>query len=284
MTGLEMTNLKQLSGLTAGVLMALALPGLAADSDNLSVRYNINIGAASVFTLGYDAAISADSYSIRTELVPQGIAGLFVSLKQTMKVSGTIMDGHARPTSFSLKVKKKRKTRKLKLTWGEGPVPEAERSKKLGSRKGEAIDKAMEPNLPDPLSVLMRLGLSSSKDLCRTSYRVYNGMEIYDLKFTRLADEEFKGNSKGIYRGPVYKCKFVYEPIAGLSAKKMRKARKNPAGFFVWFAPVKTTVLDRTLLLPIAVAGTLKGKTFTSYAGSATINGEALNPQSVASQ
>ena len=69
-----------------------------------------------------------------------------------------------------------------------------------------------------------------------------------------------------------------------LSRKKHAKRSANPPVFTVWFAPVPIQSLGREILIPVAAAGTLKGKTFTAFATTAAIAGRPFNAQSLASR
>ncbi len=193
-----------------------------------------------------------------------------------MSASGRLEKDIIRPEKFSFYRKKKKRKRTSKIVWAASGKTSTSRTYQVSVAKQDNLAKAVKFNVPDPLSAFLRMGLTDASAPCGKTQRIYDGGKVYDLKFKLLGKTVFGPNSNGNYKGPAFKCRLSHQPIAGYSNKDLAKARKNPAVFTVWFAPVRSDVLNRKILLPIAATGKVKGRAFSAYTKSATFAGKPI--------
>jgi len=244
--------------------------------ERANLSYDVYIGSSKMFKIGLLTTLTSTSYSSRMKLKPKGLAKLFANIKMVMAVQGKLHKSGVEPTSFSFYRKKKKKKKTSKINWGNGALPSTDRSYKISSSKTTEISKAINPGIADPLSAFLRLGLFNTTTPCGKDQRVYDGGKVYDLKFKLLKKTRLKPDSKSSYSGPAFKCRLRHQPVAGYSRKDLAKARKNPAVFTVWFAPVHSAVLAKVILLPVAAAGKIKGRNFTAFANKSSFAGKPL--------
>jgi hypothetical protein len=281
---LKSTILKSAAAGIASAFSALSLPASAAEAERLALRFDVFAKGLQVFDIKYNANITRTAYDIDVKMKPTGFAGLFINRKLTMSAAGVIRSANPVPRKFGYSSKKKKNKIRTSVTWSGNAKPDTKRSRPLSKYKTKSISRALKPGLPDPLTTLLRIGLSDSAAPCSQDQRVYNGQEVYDLRFRLIARENLGKGDGGVYRGPAYKCRMTYLPVAGLSKNRQAKLTANPLRFTVWLAPVQSRALGRQILMPVAATGKLKDSDFVAYTRRATISGRPFNARSIASK
>jgi hypothetical protein len=268
------------TGAVTVLLLAMAAPGAmvkaGADTDALSLVYDIYVAGKSVYRISYDASLSAAAYKSAVDMAPTGVGKLFTDFRLNMSTQGGVTKGKLKPEDFTLKSSKNDEEKSVQMTWTAGRLPEANRTFKLSPPRAAAVEKALAPAIPDPLTAILRHSLENTGMPCDRTERVYNGLEVYDLTITLLGKSELDAGKDSVYRGPAFKCRVVLAPIAGYSDKKMRKYLKQPPTYAVWFAPVLAPELGKSILVPVAATGRAAGLNFTIAVSSATLGGRAL--------
>ena len=260
---------------TAMTGAAMTVPVRAAEVFDLS--YDVSIGVTNVFKIDYNFALDRKAYKGAMVLKPRGLAKLFANISMNMRTYGKLASKALRPTSFTFKSKKKGKSKARMVAWKGRKMPETSRSYKLSPVKQASLAASLSDKVLDPLSAFLRTGIQTGAKPCSQSQRVYDGGKIYDLKFALVKKVSFGKNDGGVYQGPAYKCIMRHFPVAGYSAKKLRKAKKHPVVFSIWFAPVSSPALKRTILVPVAAAGKYKGRNFTALTSKAMLSGVNLS-------
>jgi len=249
---------------------------LAVEQEQANLSYNVYIGGSRMFKIALQTTLTANSYTSYLRLKPKGLAKFFANISMVMNASGRLEKTGVNPQKFSFYRKKKKRKRTSNIVWTTSGKTSTTRTYKISPNNEIKLSKAIGTNVPDPLSAFLRMGVTNAKSPCGKVQRIYDGGKVYDLKFTLLGKTEFGPKSNGAYRGSAFKCRLNHKPVAGYSKKALAKARKNPAVFTVWFAPVKSKVLKSEILLPVAASGTVKGRTFSAYTKAATFAGRPL--------
>ncbi len=249
---------------------------LAVEKEQANLSYNVYIGTSRMFKIGLQTTLTENSYSSFMKLKPKGLAKLFANTSMVMTASGRLKENSVQPEKFSFYRKKKKRKRTSNIVWTTSGKSSTDRTYQVSQAKQTNLTRAINNKVPDPLSAFLRMGITDAKAPCGKSQRIYDGGNVYDLKFTLLEKTFLKSKSKGAYKGPAFKCRLYHQPVAGYSDKDMAKARKNPAIFTVWFAPVKSMVLNKEILLPVAATGKVKGRPFSAFTRSATFAGKPL--------
>lgn len=262
-----------------------ALPGatalfsstaIADDKEQANLSYNVYIGASKMFKIGFKTTLTEQSYRSYMKLKPKGLAKLFANVTMVMNTEGTVQKNSIQPTKFSFYRKSKKRKRTSNVTWTQPDIPSTNRTYKVSSRKQADLAKTISSGMPDPLSAFLRLGITDAKAPCSKAQRVYDGGKVYDLKFKLLKKVAYRAKVKNSYKGPAFKCQLSHKPVAGYSKKDLAKSAQNPVNFTIWFAPVKSALLKKSILLPIAAIGKVKGRAFSAFSNKATFAGKAL--------
>ena len=232
--------------------------------------------AASVYQISYVATLSPAAYASTVKIAPTGVGKLLTDYKLNMSTQGGVTAGELNPADFALTSSKHREVKSLQMTWTDGRLPAANRTFKLSSAGAAAVAAHWRRPCRIRLTAVLRHSLENADNPCERTERVYNGSEVYDLKITLIGNSMLEATKGSVYQGPAFKCRVVLVPIAGYSAKKMRKYLKQPPTYSVWFAPVLAPELGRHILVPVAGTGRAAGRNFTIVASRATLGGKAL--------
>ena len=248
----------------------------AADTEAVNLSYSVYVGSTKMFKIGYSLELNATSYKAAMHLKPKGIAKLFANISMVMNANGRLNKSNVSPAFFSNYQKKKKRKRTSKVSWQGTDQPTTERTWKINAAKTNALKTAVKASLPDPMSAFLRAGITSADKPCVGTQRIYDGSTVYDLSFKLLKQTLLGPKSPGSYKGPAYKCQLKHTPVAGFSKKRLAKALANPAIFNVWFAPVASKVVGKTILIPVAATGTVKGRSFSAYTRRSLFNGQPM--------
>jgi uncharacterized protein DUF3108 len=248
----------------------------AAEGDTLSLNYGIYVSGNRVFKISYSATITREGYKTAVTMAPRGLGKMFVDFKLKMFSAGRLANGRPEPVDFSMESTKDREHKKVSMSWSSNDPPKAARSFRMSNDRAAALDRVLNPQMPDPLTAILHHALETDSEPCMRTLRSYNGAEVYDLAFTFLGNEEIKDTKEGAYSGPAHKCKVVFVPIAGYSEAKMKKHLSNPPTYTVWFAGVTSPTTSTKFLVPVQALGKAGKRSFKILASDAQMSGQPL--------
>ncbi|GEM_PF-4399320 len=258
-----------------GWIAAATVAGIMATSavaEPLNMRFDVYVSGLRVMKVKFDGELKADSYSGSASMRPKGFGGLFVKNRLDMRVQGRFNDAHARPVSFWLKSRKKKKEREATLRWTKGAsTPEWSRKPPVSDAARREIDAAIANGAIDPLSLLFAIGRRQAANPCTGKVRIFDGRTVFDLRLASVGRDAIRNMN---YSGPALKCRLVYVPVAGMSEKKKRKRLKNPPVFTVWLARVHSAA--GPVHVPVQASGRMKGRPFTATLSDALLGGKPL--------
>jgi len=258
----------------AAVMLAGFGSASAESGDLIETTYEVNVGGITVLDIKYSVGLSATGYHSQADIETRGVATFFSDYRMKMAVSGSLVDGQAIPAEYTSRRKKNDKTKTWALTWSNN------RLSTTGRVKNNKVKAALTPATIDPLTAIFRAGQASKNRPCQVSQRVFDGKEVFDLRFGFNREVNFDASLPGAYRGVTYECLLTYLPVAGKSADKFKKQKENPLNYTVWFARVETDVPGEALLVPVRATGLLDGLEFVAYASRAKIGGRPFNQRS----
>lgn len=248
----------------------------AANKDNVNLSYAVYVGSTKMFKIAYSLELNPTSYKAVMHLKPKGLAKFFANISMVMQAKGVLNKAQILPVYFSNYQKKKRRKRTAEVNWNGKVQPTTKRTWKIGTAKSNSLNKSVKASIPDPLSAFLRLGITSAEKPCVGTQRIYDGSTVYDLSFKMLQQTQLTAQSSSSYKGPAYKCQIKHTPVAGFSKKRLAKALAKPAVFNVWFAPITSKVAGKTILVPVAATGTVKGRSFSAYTRRSLYNGKPM--------
>jgi Protein of unknown function (DUF3108) len=258
-----------------GVLAPLAISA-EAGGDTLNLSYGIYVGGSRVYKITYSASLTPDGYRTAVTMAPKGMGKLFASFKLSMASAGLVADGQPQPVDFSMESSKNDEHKKVSMTWSADGLPKANRSFRMPKDRAAALDQVLDPQIPDPLTAILRHAINTRTKPCARPLRSYNGAEVYDLEFKFLGKDAIADTKNGAYAGPAYKCQVVFVPIAGYPEKKFRKLLSKPPTYIVWFADVVSPSTSTKFLVPVQASGRAGKRKFTILASGAEMSGQPL--------
>jgi opacity protein-like surface antigen len=234
-----------------GVALTVLMAGPALAADVISVRYDISLGGTRVMKADYSATMNVDSYSASLEAKTVGVSKMFSKIKLNLSANGSVTEAGLVPASYNYSRKKndKRRERSLNFTPTGALITE-------GADYGEGIRSALSSKVMDPLSMLLKLGLSDKP--CSGKHRAFDGRDVFDVSLS------------GGGKGGTLNCKMVYTPVAG---SDVEDGKTDPTSYDITLAPLG----QGKGYVPIRIAGSTKGVGFEVSAAEVAMNGSALN-------
>jgi hypothetical protein len=246
---------------------------MAAQKSQVRAAYVVEVGGVQMLKMSYDTAFTENTYQSSAAMKTKGVAGLFSDYKMDMTAMGAVDGNDARPSRFTSRAEKKDKDKTTELVWRDGQPPTVDPG--LDADDERLLGDAVTASLVDPLSMVMRMTALQRGRPCGSVERVFDGKEVYDLRFELKGKVTIGSGDGGNYRGQAYKCSVTYTPVAGRAAAKFRKKGEAPQKFDIWFAPARSGT-EGALFIPVLATGKLKGFSFVAYARKAAIDGVSL--------
>lgn len=242
---------------SAALLACLAGAARAEPVTGLSVSYNIDIGPMTVMVVKYRLGVSDGSVTSEAEIRSNGVTRAFSEYSASAEGESRAAKDGITPLSFRLERDRDGDKRRVSLQWGDDGLTYEPREKKAERRA--RIDRALTAAVADPMTAALRIG-TAGEDPCPSVQQVFDGRDVYELSLTDKGAGQLEGSAD--WRGPVRVCEVNWTPIAGRAAEK-NEPRES---YEVSFAAVGELPNGRTLWLPVALNGRLKGVRFDAYA------------------
>lgn len=254
------------------VLAGTAAPARSEPVSAVSVSYNVDVGPVTMTKVKYALTLSEGELRSRAQINSHGLSRVFSEYTAVVEGESRATGKSIAPRRFHLVREKEDRTRKATVNWSDdGGIDYAPKEKKPERRA--RVDKALNDRLADPLTAVLRIG-TAGKTPCPSVQQVFDGRDIYELSLTDKGAGEMDGDEG--YRGPVRRCEVSWTPIAGRAAEK-----NEPRDTYdVSFAPIGELPSGRTLWLPVALKGNLKGLRFNAYATKLRSDGAAKSTAS----
>jgi hypothetical protein len=270
--------------LVAWVLSALLIgfgSARADSSGSIETAYELTVSGITVLDIEYSAEISAMGYRSQASIDTRGVAALFSDYRMKMAASGALADGQTSPVQYTSRSKKNDKTKAVELNWSEGALTAPSRQLAKNPETQAEIVTALTPGVTDPLTAIFRIGTSQNGNLCQAAHRIFDGKEVFELRFSFKREVVLDASFPGAYHGTAYECRATYVPVAGKYATKFRKNEEVPPTYNVWLAPIGTDAPGGSRLVPIRATGRLDGLKFEAYASRVKVDGRPFKKISV---
>lgn len=255
--------------LLASVLSALMIgigSARAASGDKIETTYEVNVGGITVLDIKYSSELSAGAHTSRISIETRGVATFFSDYRMKMSGSGVFADGKSSPLLYRSRSEKKDKEKLVELKWSEGVLSSEDRKAANNPEIQAGIDAALTPNVADPLTAIFRIGMLREGNPCQDTQRIFDGKEIFELRFSFKREATLDDSFPGAYQGKAYECRATYVPVAGRYATKFKKRNEEPPTYSVWLAPIGADASGGSRLVPVRATGRLDGMKFEAYA------------------
>ena len=258
----------------ACVLSTLVTGSGSARADSggmIETSYEVNVGGITVLDIKYVSEMSAAGYRSRASIETRGVAILFSDYRMKMVASGELVDGQSSPAQFTLRSEKNDKNKTVELNWQQGALSAPDAAKNPETQA--EIDAALVPGVSDPLTAIFRIGASPAGNPCRAVHRIFDGKEVFELRFSFKGEAVLDDSFPGAYHGKAYECRATYVPVAGRYATKFRKRNEDPPTYAVWLASFGKDAAGESRLVPVRATGHLDGMKFEAYASRVKVDG-----------
>jgi len=119
------------------------------------------------------------------------------------------------------------------------------------------------------------------KKPCDKTIRVFEGRKIFDLSYSYLKPGKLKKSDLGSFRGDTHICLIKQTPIAGYSAKKMKKVLEADESHKVWIARIKSPTSEKSYFVPVKAQVTTKFGIIDVSLKKGKINGRKLRKTAI---
>jgi hypothetical protein len=265
--------------LLAPVLSALVIGSGSARADSggkIETSYEVNVGGLTVLDIKYSSEISAAGYRSQASIETRGMANFFSDYSMRMAAAGALAGSQSSPLQYKSRSEKKDKEKTFDLNWSQGVLSAVDRQAAKNPEIQAEIDTALTPNVTDPLTAIFRIGTLPDGNPCQAVHRIFDGKEVFELRFSFKREAVLDDSFPGAYHGKAYECRATYVPVAGRYAAKFRKRNEEPPSYNVWLAPVGEDASGGLRLVPVRATGRLDGLKFEAYASRVKIDGRAF--------
>jgi hypothetical protein len=193
------------------VLALVTIPAIA--SDRVDLRFEIfGFAGLHLLTTQTSADLTPDGYSIAVNINTRGIVSAFVDLHSRSEVYGKLSQQSAHPDAYHSEVLRNGTERDYGVKYlADGDVINTQAPSR---RKSIKIDPAQLRGTVDQLTayflVERQLGRTGS---CGTVVPVYDGNEVYRMRFTDIKDETLIPDRHQSFSGATRLCEIVRDVV-----------------------------------------------------------------------
>jgi Protein of unknown function (DUF3108) len=222
------------------VTLVAALPGLgasAAEPNPAELRIEIfGFGGFHVLTNRTKLFVSRDRYAIDMDLDTRNIAALFVDLSSHSEVRGRLIGDAVHPDAYQGDVRRNGTERLYRIDYGrDGMVASDQTPPSPALRSSAAVDQMR--GTVDQLTAFFILERQLAQHgTCALVLRVFDGLALYNLRFTDAQPGTLPPNGRQRFAGPTQACDVNREDVAGFPGNGDQAAGTYSEGK-IWYAP-----------------------------------------------
>lgn len=212
----------RLTGLPAAALLPLAVACMtpALGSDRVDARFEVfGFAGLHLLTSRTSAEETTNGYTIATNLDTRGIASAFVDLRAHSEVQGVVRGTVPHPQAYHSEVWRNGSDRHYALRYlDDGNVVG---TSVLPSAEGVHLDPVLVRGTVDQLTAYFLLERQLSRTgSCGLVVPVFDGSELYRLRFSDVREETLSPDNHQGFAGPTHVCEVVREMIVANPDKK----------------------------------------------------------------
>jgi hypothetical protein len=200
--------------------LAVACTTPALGSDGVDARFEIfGFGGLHLLTNRTSAEETTNGYTIATNLDTRGVASAFVDLRSHSEVQGVLLGKMPRPQTYRSEIWRNGSDRYYGLRYlDDGNVVG---TSVLPSTEGVHLDPVQVRGTVDQLTAYFLLERQLSRvGSCSLVVPVFDGSELYRLRFSDVKDEVLSPDDYQGFAGPTRVCEVVREMIVANPDKK----------------------------------------------------------------
>jgi hypothetical protein len=209
---------RTLSGLFAGLLLALALPDGAQAQGRLDAKYEATLAGIPVGKGTWTIDVADDQFTAAAAGGTAGLMKAFAGGSGTSASQGKVVNGALVATGYAASTMTSKKSETIRMALVNGYIKEfvIDPEPPVDPDRLPVSD-AQRHGVYDPMTgAMLRVpgtGDVMAPDSCRTGAAIFDGRMRYDLKLDFKRMESVKAE-KG-YQGPVLVCALYFTPVSG---------------------------------------------------------------------
>jgi hypothetical protein len=247
-------------------VLMIGLGSARADSGGkIETSYDVNVRGVTVLKISYGSEISAAGFRSQASIKTKGVVTFFSDYRMRMEALGAFAHGQPSPQQYTSRSEKNDKEKTVELNWSKGTLQASDRQATKNPEIQADIDAALASGVTDPLTAIFRIGTAGAGNPCQAAHRIFDGKEVFDLRFSFKREAMLDDSFPGAYHGKAYECQASYLPIAGRYAAKFRKKKEDPETYTIWLAPIGEDASGGSRLVPVRATGRLDGMKFEAY-------------------
>jgi hypothetical protein len=149
-----------------------------------------------VLDIQYSSEISAAGYRSGASIETRGVVSFFSDYRIKMAAFGALANGQFSPVQYRSRSEKNDKGKAIELNWSQGVLVDPVIQVKDPGTRAEIVA-ALPPGVADPLTAIFRAVASPAGAPCQAVHRIFDGKEVYELRFSfkgeAVLDESFPG-------------------------------------------------------------------------------------------
>lgn len=223
------------------LLAGLSAPARAAPV-SAEAGYLIALGGFNVATATIKLGDDGRHYDLDLEAQVAGLAGLVASGTAHVEASGNSAGAQLASEKFDLLTHANGEDFKTDVGYQGGSVSSFVVTPPLTDNVGRVpIERSQLYGVGDMLSAFVLKGEALDKSLCNRKFRIFTGVERFDLAMSYLGDDKAT-SLKTAYQGPVVQCRIKYTPVSGhFTSSAMTNYLAKSDQLYVWYAPLAET-------------------------------------------
>jgi hypothetical protein len=214
--------------------LAVACTTPASGSDRVDVRFEIfGFAGLHVLTNLTSTEETANGYAIGMNLDTRGLASAFVDLKSHSEVQGALVGEILRPAAYHAEIRRNGSDRHYGLRYlSDGTIIDSSAPRSAESAHPDA---AQVRGTVDQLTAYYLLERQlARRGFCRLVVPVFDGSELYRLRFSDVREETLSPDKYQGFAGPTRVCEVVREMIVA-NPDKMEGTYQHGT---IWYAPL----------------------------------------------
>lgn len=218
-----------------------ATPAYAAPAA-IEAGYLLTLGGFNVATATVRLDDDGHHYDLDLEAQVAGLAGLVASGTAHVGASGSSAGSQLASEKFDLLTRANGEDFKVDVGYDGGSVTSFKVTPPLTDDVNRVpIERSQLSGVGDMLSAFVLKGRSLDKSLCEHRFRIFTGVERFDLAMSYLQDDKAT-SLKTAYQGPVVQCRIKYTPVSGhFTTSDMTNYLAKSDQLYIWYAPAGET-------------------------------------------
>lgn len=216
----------------------VAQPVLAAPVD-ARVSYVVTVGGINVALIDIDFDDNGQRYAFDLSARVTGLGNVVSSGSASAQVSGSSTGSSLQAENFQLETRANGEVFNVDVGFSGRNVTAFQVTPPvLDTYDRVPLERSHLSGVADFLSSFVLKGNGLDKSLCQREFKIFTGVERFNIAMSYLADDEATSPRTG-YQGPLVTCAVKYRPVSGhFESSEMTQYMADTSRIILWYAPL----------------------------------------------